>query len=157
MRIGEKIVYAVLGRGRVKPAADKREGDGATPAGVFPIRRLLYRSDKGPPPQTALPSCPICETDGWCDAPKDAAYNRPVILPYRASAERLWRDDDLYDLVLVLGHNDDPPLPGLGSAIFVHLRSPDGGPTDGCIALAREDMLSLIEQARPGDAVRVHP
>lgn len=145
----------VLGRGGVKPAAGKREGDGATPLGTWPIRYLLYRPDKGGPPAATLDVRPIAPDDGWCDAPEDPAYNRPVRLPYPASAERLWRDDDLYDLVLVLGHNDDPVVPGMGSAIFLHLQSPRAAPTEGCIALTRADMLALLAVAKPGDAVRV--
>jgi L,D-peptidoglycan transpeptidase YkuD (ErfK/YbiS/YcfS/YnhG family) len=147
---------AVLGRGGVLPAGDKREGDGATPAGTWPIRRVLYRPDKGPAPNTALPVSPIGRDDGWCDAPADPAYNRPVALPYPASAERLWRDDALYDLVVILGHNDDPRVAGLGSAIFLHLQRPDLGPTDGCVALSKADMLKFLAQARPGDAVRIN-
>jgi L,D-peptidoglycan transpeptidase YkuD (ErfK/YbiS/YcfS/YnhG family) len=148
-------VRCALGKSGVTPAADKREGDLASPAGVWPIRRLLFRPDKGALPATALPVEPIARDDGWCDAPGDPAYNRPVKLPYPASAERMWRDDGLYDLVLVLGHNDDPPVPGLGSAIFLHLAKPGYGPTEGCVALAREDFEALLAAARPGDTVEI--
>lgn len=144
-----------LGRGGVKPAADKREGDGATPLGVWPIRRVLYRPDRGPAPLTALPATPIAPSDGWCDAPEDPAYNRPVSLPYGASAERMWREDGLYDLVVVLGHNDAPTVPCLGSAIFLHLQRPDLSPTEGCVALSREAMIAFLAAAQPGDAVRI--
>lgn len=157
MDIGGHAAPVSLGPAGVRPAADKREGDQATPAGDWPIRRLLYRPDKASAPPTALLVEAISPTDGWCDAADDPAYNRPVSLPYPASAERMWRDDDLYDLVIVLGHNDDPPVAGMGSAIFVHLRRPDGGPTQGCVALGRADMLELLAKARPGDAVRIHP
>jgi len=148
-------VRCALGKSGVTPAADKREGDLASPAGVWPIRRLLYRPDKGPVPATALPAAAIAPEDGWCDAPDDAAYNRPVRLPYPASAERMWRDDHLYDLVLVLGHNDDPPVAGKGSAIFLHLAKPGYAPTEGCVALSREDFEALLAVARPGDAVEI--
>ena len=148
-------VRCALGRTGVVAAADKREGDLASPAGVWPIRRLLYRPDKGPVPATALPAAAIAPEDGWCDAPDDAAYNRPVRLPYPASAERMWRDDHLYDLVLVLGHNDDPPVAGKGSAIFLHLAKPGYAPTEGCVALSREDFEALLAVARPGDAVEI--
>lgn len=151
---GETLVC--LGRGGVKPAVDKREGDGASPAGTWPIRRVFYRPDKGPAPQTALPTQPIAEHDGWCDAPGDPAYNRAVPLPYPASAERLWRGDDLYDLVVILGHNDDPVVPGLGSAIFLHLQRDDHGPTEGCVAVTRPAMLEFLATAKPGDAVRIN-
>jgi L,D-peptidoglycan transpeptidase YkuD (ErfK/YbiS/YcfS/YnhG family) len=81
--------------------------------------------------------------DGWCDAAGDRNYNRRVRHPYPASAERLWRQDGLYDLVVVLGYNDRPRLQGRGSAIFVHIARPGYRPTAGCIALARADMLQL--------------
>ena len=148
-------VRCALGKNGVTPATEKREGDLASPAGVWPIRRLLYRPDKGPVPATALPAAAIAPEDGWCDAPDDAAYNRPVRLPYPASAERMWRDDHLYDLVLVLGHNDDPPVAGKGSAIFLHLAKPGYAPTEGCVALSREDFEALLAVARPGDAVEI--
>jgi len=150
-----RSVSCVLGRGGVKPAAEKREGDGATPLGLWPIRRLLYRPDKTPPPRTGLPVHAIQPHEGWCDAPDDPAYNQPVRLPYPASAEQMWRADSVYDLVCILGHNDSPPVPGLGSAIFLHLVQPDRRPTEGCIALAREDMLALLALARPGDSLAV--
>jgi L,D-peptidoglycan transpeptidase YkuD (ErfK/YbiS/YcfS/YnhG family) len=148
-------VTCVLGRGGVKPALDKREGDGATPLGTWPIRRLLYRPDRTPPPRTGLPVHAIQPHEGWCDAPEDPFYNRPVRLPYPASAEALWRQDRVYDLICVLGHNDDPPVAHLGSAIFLHLVQPDRRPTEGCVALALDDMLSLLALARPGDSLAI--
>jgi L,D-peptidoglycan transpeptidase YkuD (ErfK/YbiS/YcfS/YnhG family) len=150
-------VKAALGKGGLKTAAEKREGDGAGPIGAWPLRRVLYRPDKGPPPRTALPVQAIGREDGWCDAPMDPAYNRPVTLPYPASAERLWRDDGLYDLVVVLGHNDDPVRPGAGSAIFLHLAKPDYSPTEGCVALARADLEALLAVAAPGDVLEIKP
>jgi L,D-peptidoglycan transpeptidase YkuD (ErfK/YbiS/YcfS/YnhG family) len=156
MKIGQSTVPVALGRSGVRPAAEKREGDGATPAGLWPIRFLLYRPDRGDRPKTFLSAAPISPNDGWCDAADDPAYNRPVALPYPASAEGMWRDDDLYDRVVVLAHNDDPVVAGMGSAIFVHIRRQDGGPTEGCVALFPADMAQLLATARPGDAVRIH-
>ena len=153
--MGAGRVRCALGKGGVKPAADKREGDGASPAGVWPIRRVLYRPDKGGAPTTALSVAPIAPDDGWSDAPEDLAYNQPVKLPRAASAERMWRDDGLYDLVVVLGHNDDPPVAGMGSCIFLHLARPDYAPTEGCVAVTREDMAALLAAAQPGDAVEI--
>lgn len=146
-------VRCAIGKGGAVPAAEKREGDGGTPIGIWPIRRVLYRPDKGPKPATALPIAAIAPDDGWCDAPGDRNYNRPVRLPYAASHERMWRDDDLYDLVVVLGYNDAPVVSGRGSAIFLHVARPNFGPTAGCIALARANVLTLLAKARPGDAV----
>jgi L,D-peptidoglycan transpeptidase YkuD (ErfK/YbiS/YcfS/YnhG family) len=93
--------------------------------------------------------------DGWCDDPADVRYNRSVTLPYRASAERLWRLDHLYDLIVVLGHNDEPVVAGDGSAIFLHLAAEDYAPTQGCIALSRPDLTALLSLACPGDALTV--
>jgi len=142
-----------LGTGGV--VASKREGDGGTPAGLFPLRRLLWRADRLRRPATGLAATPIRPQDGWCDAPDDPRYNRMVGLPYPASAETLWREDALYDLVVVLGHNDDPPVAASGSAIFLHVARPDYGPTAGCVALARDDLLALLAGLGPEDALRV--
>ena len=142
-----------IGRGAL--ASKQREGDGITPVGRWPMRRVLYRADRIPRPATALPCQAIAPDDGWCDDPADPAYNRPVRLPYPASHERLMREDHLYDLVVVLGHNDDPVVPGAGSAVFLHLARSDYGPTEGCVALALPDLLEVLRTARPGSAVAV--
>ena len=153
--IAGRRVRCALGPAGVIAAADKREGDGASPAGAWPIRRVLYRPDREPPPQTRLPVAALSPDDGWCDAPDDPNYNAPVTLPYPASAEAMWREDGVYDLVVVLGHNDDPPVPGLGSAIFLHLARPDFSPTHGCVALAREDLLEVLRLAAPGATLTI--
>ncbi len=142
-----------IGRSGVIAAEQKREGDGASPAGAWPMRRLLYRPDRLERPETGLPISAIAEDDGWCDAPQDRAYNQPVQRPYAASHERLWRDDEIYDLIVVLGHNDAPVRPGLGSAIFLHCARPDFTPTEGCVALAPETLLQLLATAGPDDRV----
>jgi L,D-peptidoglycan transpeptidase YkuD (ErfK/YbiS/YcfS/YnhG family) len=144
-----------LGAGGVVTAAAKREGDRASPIGIWPLRRVLYRPDRAPPPETELPMLPLAPDDGWCDAPHDPAYNRPVKLPYPASAEALWREDHVYDLIVVIGHNDDPVVAGLGSAIFWHLARADWRPTEGCVAVDRETMLAALKAARPGDALEI--
>ena len=135
--------------------ADKREGDGATPLGCFPLRRLLYRPDRLARPETFLPAIPLMPEDGWCDDPGDAAYNTQVRLPFAASHERLWRDDDVYDAIVILGHNDDPPVPGAGSAIFLHVARSDYAPTQGCVALALPDLLTVLQEAGPETRVCV--
>ena len=155
LAMGVREVRCALGPAGVVAASHKREGDGATPLGIWPIREVLYRPDRGGPPATALPLRALAEHDGWCDAPDDPAYNRPVTLPYPASAEALWREDEVYDLIVVLGHNDDPPVPGLGSAIFLHIARTDYPPTQGCVALARSDLEGLLAMAGPGDALAV--
>ncbi len=150
-----RAVPCALGRAGI--TAGKREGDGATPAGLFPLRRVLYRADRGAAPTTALPVAVIEKDDGWCDAPAHADYNRPVRLPHPAHVEHLWRDDAIYDVIVVIGHNDDPVVPGAGSAVFVHIARHGFAPTAGCIALARHDLLDLLKTAAPGDDIRIGP
>src|SRR5579872_4318533 len=130
--------------------AKDREGDGVTPQGVFPIREIFYRPDRVKNIQTTLPLWKIARDDGWCDAPDDPNYNRLVKLPYPASAEQMWRADHLYDIVAVIGFNDDPVYAGKGSAIFLHYARPDYSPTAGCVALKREDLVEALEQLAPG-------
>ena len=142
-------VRCALGRGGVIAAERKQEGDGATPLGDWPLRRLLYRADRGAAPKTALPASAIAPDDGWCDAPADGAYNRPVTHPYPASAERLWRNDALYDLVVILGHNDDPVIAGGGIGHLPTRRQTRlCTPTEGCVALARDDLEALVADRR---------
>ena len=111
--------------------ADKREGDGATPAGT----KLVA---------------------DWCDDPADPAYNQPIHLPHATHHEVLWRTDGLYDLVVPLGYNDAPAVPGRGSAIFLHVARPDSGPTEGCVAIGRAALLSILQQCGPGTAISIH-
>jgi L,D-peptidoglycan transpeptidase YkuD (ErfK/YbiS/YcfS/YnhG family) len=141
---GRREVKCALGRGGI--VADKREGDGATPIGRFALRRVFYRADRLSLAATALPASTIEPGDGWCDDPASPDYNRFVRLPIAANHEHLWRLDEIYDIVVVLGHNDDPPVPGAGSAIFLHVARADYGPTQGCVAVARADLLRLLAE-----------
>jgi L,D-peptidoglycan transpeptidase YkuD (ErfK/YbiS/YcfS/YnhG family) len=144
---------ASFGKAGAIAAADKREGDGASPLGLWPIRAVLLRPDRVLLPPLRLPWRRLRPADGWSDDPADPAYNRPVTLPHRFSAEALWREDGAYDVIVVLGHNDAPPQPGLGSAIFWHCRQPDGRATEGCVAVDRPALLRWLPQLAPGDAV----
>ncbi len=142
-----------LGRHGIRPC--KREGDGATPTGSFEIRRLLYRPDKLPPPVTLLPATPLAPDLGWCDDPASSRYNQLVHLPFRKSHEKMWRSDDLYDIVIELGFNDRPVVRGRGSAVFMHIASAGYAPTEGCIAVSMGGMRRLVAQLKPGDRVRI--
>ncbi|MEM6412777.1 MAG: L,D-transpeptidase family protein [Pseudomonadota bacterium] len=135
------------GKGGRRPASQKTEGDGASPIGSWALKRVFFRPDRIARPETALPVSPLSQDDGWCDDPEDPAYNRPVKLPFAASHEKMWRDDNAYDLVVELGHNDDPPVPGRGSAIFMHVMHDDHRATEGCIALERDDLLQILSRA----------
>lgn len=141
---GGVAIPCALGRSGI--ARRKREGDGVTPRAVMPLRRVWYRPDRGPRPVTGLSVRAIRPGDGWCDAPADRNYNRRVDLPYPASHELMWREDALYDLVVELGWNDDPPRAGLGSAIFMHVARAGFRPTEGCIALREGDLRRLLRR-----------
>src|SRR6185437_16625085 len=97
-----------LGRGGIR--ANKREGDGGTPRGRFRLRRLWWRSDRLPRPMTHLPVRPIRPDDGWCEDPGDRHYNQPVRVPKGSPADRLWRNDRLYDLIVEIDHNTRPRI-----------------------------------------------
>jgi len=115
----------------------------------------LFRADRINPPLMQLSVCAIAPDDGWCDAPGDPSYNQAVKMPYRAGAEGLWRADSLYDLIVVLGFNDDPVVPGAGSAIFLHVAHADYRQTQGCIALAKDDLIAVVSKLAPGDTVTI--
>lgn len=144
-----------IGRSSACPALDKREGDGFTPLGIWPLRTILFRRDRSGPAQNInLPWRWIGAQDGWSDDPTDPAYNRPVVLPHRFSTEALIRDDPLYDIIVILGHNDAPPAPGSGSAIFFHIWN-EAKPTEGCVAIAREEMDALLPRLKAGDVMEI--
>lgn len=148
-------VPCALGRAGIIDAADKREGDGKTPRGTFPFRRVFFRADKMSASTCALPVTPINKDLGWCDDPAHRNYNQLVQLPFAASHEKLWRDDSLYDVVLEIGHNDAPPVPGMGSAIFIHVAKEGFLPTEGCVALEKQGLLTLLSILRPGDQLQI--
>mgnify|MGYP000362339299 CR=1 FL=1 len=143
LRFGDLVFDCALGKTGIRTT--KREGDQATPAGRFPLRQLYYRPDKfHTAPVCALPTQEMEMLDGWCDAPEHERYNQHVRLPFGASHEKLWREDDVYNLVVMLGYNDDPVVSGAGSCIFMHVARENYAPTEGCVALAQDDLLSLL-------------
>ncbi len=141
--LGSLRCRAASGRSGVR--THKQEGDGATPAGLLPLHRLLYRADRVARPRSAVPAMPLAPHDGWCDDPSHADYNHLVRLPHDGRHEALWRADPVYDIIGVLGWNDDPVRRGAGSAIFLHVARSDFAPTEGCIALALPDLRMLLD------------
>src|ERR1700761_5241160 len=132
---GNETFRTALGFGGIR--SGKHEGDGGTPAGLLPLRTVLYRADRLSAPLSVVPVRPLTQAYGWCDDSNHPAYNTAVQLPFSGRAEALWRNDASYDIIGVLGWNDDPVEPGRGSAIFLHLARFDYAPTEGCIALAQ--------------------
>ena len=151
--LGERRWRCTIGAGGARE--DKVEGDAATPVGTFPLRRIYFRNDRLVLPKVELPTRPISEHDGWCDDPRSPSYNRLVRVPNDWSYERLWRDDGLYDLLVVVGYNDDPPEGEWGSAIFLHIAREDLSPTQGCVAFSRNDLLELVPLLTPHTRLQV--
>lgn len=154
LTFGYRVMPCRLGRNGV--TTEKHEGDGKTPAGHFHLRRMLVRADRVGVVASRLAGAAIRPDDGWCDDPADASYNRQVRLPYPVSAEAMWRADGAYDIVIVLGHNDNPPVSGRGSAIFLHVAHDDGRPTAGCVALTKDDLRWLAALVGPETTMSIY-
>jgi L,D-peptidoglycan transpeptidase YkuD (ErfK/YbiS/YcfS/YnhG family) len=142
LRLESLTLRVAIGRAGI--VAHKQEGDGGTPRGALPLRRVLYRADRVPRPRAAVPIEPIAPDDGWCDDPTHSDYNRQVRLPHAGGCEELWRRDALYDVVGVLGWNDAPVQRGHGSAIFIHVARAELAPTEGCLALSYGDLVDVL-------------
>ena len=156
LELDGRRLRCAIGKGGIRH--DKHEGDGATPVGRFPLRRVFFRSDRLSTPDGCHDAIPIRPDHGWSDDPADpASYNRLVTLPYSGSHERLMRDDAVYDIVVELGYNDDPPVPGRGSAIFMHVARDDYSGTEGCVALALPDLRALLAKTGGKAEVVVPP
>jgi len=139
---GPLALPAALGRSGIR--ADKREGDGATPRGLFRPLRVWWRADRLPRPRTILPVRRIGPADAWCEDPADRRYNRAVRRSASEPGDRLRREDHLYDLIVEIDHNTRPRVAGRGSAVFIHVARPAFGPTAGCVALRRSDLQMLV-------------
>ena len=153
--IGSRTYPCALGKAGIRVC--KREGDGSTPAGCWKLLGVLYRADRVARPVTALPVNAISGADGWCDAPNDRNYNFPVKLPYPRSAEEMWREDSIYDIVVVLDHNTRPRKRWRGSAVFIHLAREGYMPTQGCIAFKDRALKMLLPAGAPGSTVSILP
>jgi len=142
LRINGRAFPVALGRAGIK--ANKREGDGATPRGRFRPQRLWWRADRMPRLRTHLPARTISRIDAWCEDPADPRYNMPISLKDAAPGDRLWREDDLYNLIIELDHNMRPRIAGRGSAVFLHLSRKQLLPTAGCVAMPIEELRRLV-------------
>lgn len=155
IKIDGKWIKCALGKNGTIDASLKREGDGKTPIGKWPIRKVYYRADKIEKPVSPFETIAIEENFGWCDAAGDVNYNKFVTHPYPVSAEHLWRKDELYDICVVLGHNDNPIVDKMGSAIFLHIAHENYKPTEGCVAIKIEDLRKLLSIATTNSAIEI--
>jgi L,D-peptidoglycan transpeptidase YkuD (ErfK/YbiS/YcfS/YnhG family) len=151
---GGRYIKVALGRSGIK--ANKREGDGATPAGRYRLVRLWWRPDRFPRPRTLLPVRRIDSLDGWCEEPSDRRYNRAIRISPGQPGDRLWRSDALYDLIIEIDHNQRPRVSGRGSGVFIHVARADLSPTAGCISLPISALRKVIARLGPRTRLTIH-
>ena len=134
---------------------EKIEGDQCTPIGEFKFNKIYYRSDKLGKLDFLIPSAEISFEDGWCDDTDNKFYNQFVKFPFDGSAERLHREDDLYDIVCVMNYNTEPVIPGKGSAIFLHICKNNFTHTEGCVAVKKEVLLKISRQINENTTITI--
>ena len=124
---------------------NKKEGDLKTPQGIFFLRSVMYRPDRVKKPKTNLPVYIIKKNHICCNNPKNLLYNKIFKTKNLNLGEKLWRKDILYDILIVIGYNDNPIIKNKGSAIFLHLSKKNTTSTDGCIAVEKKNMINLLK------------
>ena len=134
---------------------NKTEGDGCTPVGTFKLNKIMYRPDKINDFKSNLETEIIEKRDGWCDDINSELYNQKIIFPYELSAENLYRDDDLYDLICIIDYNLNPIIKGKGSAIFLHVASSDYSPTHGCVAIKKDELIEIAMKLNRGSLIQI--
>jgi L,D-peptidoglycan transpeptidase YkuD (ErfK/YbiS/YcfS/YnhG family) len=154
-RWGNRVLKCAIGSAGAILAKDKREGDNRTPVGRWPMREVYYRPDRVMAPITKLPIHEINPKDAWCENGADSNYNKLVQIPYRVRVDSLWRNDEIYNVFVVLGYNDRPVEAGLGSAIFLHVARPDFSPTVGCVAIKQNDLLGILKEVDENSCVEI--
>ena len=132
--------------GKNGAAENKVEGDGCTPLGKYSIDRIYYREDRLSLNNANFKIIPIRESYGWCDDSKSEHYNKFITFPFHHSAEKLYRNDNIYDIICVINYNQYPIIKNKGSAIFLHISNHDYSGTEGCIALKKDDLILLLSQ-----------
>ena len=143
-----------LGRAGIKKK--EKEGDNVTPKGIFKITSVYYRPDRIKNIITTIKKIKIKKNRGWCDDPNSIHYNKQIKLPSKFSHEKLYRKDNLYDLILVLNYNINPIIKNKGSAIFIHIAKKNYEPTAGCIALKKKDLLKLLKNIKKNTKIKIH-
>ena len=132
----------------------KKEGDLITPIGVFNIKYILYRKDRVKV-LTKLKKKVIKKNMGWCDDSKSIHYNKPVKLPFTHKHEKLYRKENIYDIILVLNYNMNPVKKNKGSAIFIHVTKKNFDKTEGCVAVKKQHLLKIIKDIKPNTKVKI--
>lgn len=142
-----------LGKAGIK--IKTKEGDNITPKGIFKILKLYYRPDKINKIDTALKKIKIKKNMGWCDDPESKYYNKEIKIPNKFSYEKLYRNDSVYDLIIVLNYNIRPTVKNRGSAIFIHIAKNKYPPTKGCIALKELHLIKILKEVNSNTLIRI--
>jgi L,D-peptidoglycan transpeptidase YkuD (ErfK/YbiS/YcfS/YnhG family) len=143
-----------LGKAGIKKK--KREGDNVTPKGIFKINKIYYRPDKIKNIKTLIKKIKIKKNMGWCDDSSSSFYNQQIELPSKFSHERLYRNDNLYDLILILNYNTNPIMKNKGSAIFIHIAKKYYRKTKGCIALKKKNLIELASKIKKNTKIKIN-
>ena len=122
----------------------KREGDLATPRGIFKLGSLYYRKDRIKNLRSKIKKKIIKKKMGWCNDSKSKKYNQEIFFPFKYGAEKLYRKDKIYDIFINIKYNQSPTKKYKGSAIFLHLSNSKYRPTEGCVALQKKDFLKIL-------------
>ena len=122
----------------------EKEGDNITPEGTYKVVRVYYRKDRIKKISSKLKLIKIKKNMCWCDDPKSKKYNQPINLPTQYNHEKLYRKDNIYDLILVLNYNMKPIIKNKGSAIFIHIAKKKFQKTKGCVGLRKKDLIHLL-------------
>jgi L,D-peptidoglycan transpeptidase YkuD (ErfK/YbiS/YcfS/YnhG family) len=133
----------------------KKEGDLITPKGIYKVKYILYRKDRVKKIKTKLKKIIIKKNMGWCDDVRSNNYNKLIKLPFNYSHEKLYKKENIYDIILVLNYNMNPTIKGKGSAIFIHVARKNYDKTEGCIALNKRDLLKILKQLKKNTEVMI--
>mgnify|MGYP001226354804 CR=1 FL=1 len=133
----------------------RKEGDFLTPQGKYKIKYILYRKDRVKKIKTNIKKIEIKKNMGWCNDPKSKDYNKLVKLPFVYSCEKLYKKENIYDLILVLNFNMNPIIKKKGSAIFIHVAKKNYKKTEGCVALKKIHLLKIIKKLKKNTKVNI--
>ena len=133
----------------------KKEGDNITPLGTYKISKVYYRKDRIKKISSKLKLIKIKKNMGWCDDPNNKNYNQLIKIPSKYSYERLFRNENIYDLIIVLNYNMNPVIKNKGSAIFIHIAKKRFQPTEGCIAISKKNLLYLIRNISKNTKIKI--
>ena len=142
LKVGDFLFDCCVGKGGI--SYKKIEGDKKTPKGLYNIGELYFRKDKIKKFFTKLKCKEIKKNMGWCDDVLNKKYNKMIIIKKNIKHEKLFRNDNKYDLLIPIKYNFNKPKKGLGSCIFIHLTQ-NYKPTNGCIALKKKDFLIMLK------------